>query len=296
MSARLALSITDSLSVCVNRLYFHRDSKRIVRWKNKLRMVVCSCDLDLELLCEGNQRISRCTTKVGSTGQPGVVAPAATRSGSDLHGGGASKVLSGVPSPLQLHSREPSLIQHLHVIPADHSHRHGEIVILSAGRWDAKLELIPAYTHKAYTSGGQLQEPFPLMPGSQWHRSFQGKHAAVVHKARVTILFDIQMSVTSLEQPLFVARDFQGGLFCKRLSATSMGALEKAWLSQNQVDGDPAISLSKMKGASFMGLDIPALTEYFRSKVPSFQGFRSREKERGRSQHDIGSRQLFVQS
>jgi hypothetical protein len=40
-----------------------------------------------------------------------------------------------------------------------------------------------------------------------------------------------------------------------------------------------------------MGLDIPALTEYFRSKVPSFQGFRSREKERGRSHEDIGLRQ-----
>ena len=91
MSERLALSITDSLSASVTRLYFHRDSKRIVRWKNKLRMVVCSCDLDLELLCEGNQRLSRCTTKVGSTGQPGVVTPAATRSGGAQEGGGGFK-------------------------------------------------------------------------------------------------------------------------------------------------------------------------------------------------------------
>jgi hypothetical protein len=42
--------------------------------------VVCSCDLDLESLCEGNQQLNRCATKVGSTGQPGVVTPAATRS------------------------------------------------------------------------------------------------------------------------------------------------------------------------------------------------------------------------
>ena len=81
VSARLARSITDSLSASVNRLYFH--SGRIVRWKNKLRTVVCSCDLDLEILCEGNQRLSRCTTKVGSTGQPCLVTPAATRSGGD---------------------------------------------------------------------------------------------------------------------------------------------------------------------------------------------------------------------
>ena len=134
-------------------------------------------------------------------------------------------------------------------IPADHSRRHCEIVVLSGGRWDAKLEHMPAYTHKAYTSGGQLQEPFPLMPGTQWHRSFQGRHAAVVHKERVTILFEIQMSVANLEQPLFVARDFHEGLFCKRLSATSAGALEKAWLSQNRIDGDPEISLSNMKGS-----------------------------------------------
>jgi len=129
------------------------------------------------------------------------------------------------------------------------------------------------------------------MPGTQWHRSFQGRHAAVVHKERVTILFEIQMSVANLEQPLFVARDFHEGLFCKRLSATSAGALEKAWLSQNRIDGDPEISLSNMKGASFMGLDIPGFTNYLAGLVPSFQGARLREKERGRSKEDIGLRQ-----
>ena len=206
-------------------------------------------------------------------------------------GGGASKVLSPGTAPVQLHSRELSLIQQVHVIPADHSRRHCEIVVLSGGRWDVKLEHMPAYTHKAYTSGGQLQEPFPLMPGTQWHRSFQGRHAAVVHKERVTILFEIQMSVANLEQPLFVARDFHEGLFCKRLSATSAGALEKAWLSQNRMDGDPEISLSNMKGASFMGLDIPGFTNYLAGLVPSFQGARFREKERGRSKEDIGPRQ-----
>jgi len=200
-------------------------------------------------------------------------------------------VLSPGTAPVQLHSRELSLIQQVHVIPADHSRRHCEIVVLSGGRWDAKLEHMPAYTHKAYTSGGQLQEPFPLMPGTQWHRSFQGRHAAVVHKERVTILFEIQMSVANLEQSLFVSRDFHGGLFCKRLSATSAGALEKAWLSQNRIDGDPEISLSNMKGASFMGLDIPGFTNYLAGLVPSFQGARLREKERGRSKEDIGLRQ-----
>jgi hypothetical protein len=107
----------------------------------------------------------------------------------------------------------------------------------------------------------------------------------------VTILFEIQMSVANLEQPLFVARDFHEGLFCKRLSATSVGALEKAWLSQNRIDGDPEISLSNMKGASFMGLDIPGFTNYLAGLVPSFQGARLREKERGRCKEHIGPRQ-----
>jgi hypothetical protein len=107
----------------------------------------------------------------------------------------------------------------------------------------------------------------------------------------VTILFEIQMSVANLEQPLFVARDFHEGLFCKRLSATSAGALEKAWLSQHRIDSDPEISLSNMKGASFMGLDIPGFTNYLAGLVPSFQGARLREKERGRSKEDIGLRQ-----
>ena len=114
MSARLARSITDSLPASVNRLYFH--SGRIVRWKNKLRTVVCSCDLDLEILCEGNQRLSRCTTKVGSTRQPGVVTPAATRSGDAQNGRGASQLLGTATSTGELQQRELVLIQDLHVI------------------------------------------------------------------------------------------------------------------------------------------------------------------------------------
>jgi hypothetical protein len=104
-------------------------------------------------------------------------------------------------------------------------------------------------------------------------------------------MFEITMSVTTAEVPRFVARDFEGGVFCKSIASTSMGALEQAWLSQNLAKHDTQISLANMKGGRFMGLDIPALTEYFRSKVPSFQAFRMREKERGSSKEDIGLRQ-----
>ena len=68
--------LTASVAASVRRLYFDKASGRNVRWKNKLRMVVCSCDLDLESLCEGNHQLNRCSTKVESTRQPGVsVAP-----------------------------------------------------------------------------------------------------------------------------------------------------------------------------------------------------------------------------
>ena len=40
-----------------------------------------------------------------------------------------------------------------------------------------------------------------------------------------------------------------------------------------------------------MGLDIPGFTNYLAGLVPSFQGARLREKERGRSKEDIGLRQ-----
>ena len=40
-----------------------------------------------------------------------------------------------------------------------------------------------------------------------------------------------------------------------------------------------------------MGIDIPAFTNYLAGLVPSFQGARLREKERGRSKEDIGLRQ-----
>ncbi len=68
-----------------------------------------------------------------------------------------------------------------------------------------------------------------------------------LYTKKASILFEIQMNVASPEHPLFVARDFQGGPFCKPVSATSMGTLEMAWLPQNQVDGDTDIRLSKMK-------------------------------------------------
>ena len=252
---------------------------------------MCSCDLDLEILCEGNQRLSRCTTKVGSTRQPGVVTPAATRSGGAQNGRGASQLLGTATSTGELQQRELVLIQDLHVIPANHSLKQCEIVVLSHGRWDPALENMPAFTHKGYTSAGQDVEPFPLIPGARWRRSFRGRHAAAVGKDTVVIMFEITMSVSTAEVPRFVARDFEGGVFCKSIASTSMGALEQAWLSQNLAKHDTQISLANMKGGRFMGLDIPALTEYFRSKVPSFQAFRMREKERGSSKEDIGLRQ-----
>jgi hypothetical protein len=116
---------------------------------NVSKMVVCSCDLDLELLCEGNLKLTRCATKVDSTGQPGVVTPAVTRSGDDENGGGVSEVLSPGTAPVDLHSRELSLIQHLHVIPEDQSRRHCEIVVLSTDRWHTKLEYMSGYTNRA---------------------------------------------------------------------------------------------------------------------------------------------------
>ena len=252
---------------------------------------MCSCDLDLQSLCAGNQQLNRCATNVGSTGQPGVVTPAATRSGGAQNGGGASKMLGTATSTGELQKRELVLIQDLHVIPANHSLKQCEIVVLSHGRWDPALENMPAFTRKGYTSAGQDVEPFPLIPGARWRRSFRGRHAAAVGKDTVVIMFEITMSVTTAEVPRFVARDFEGGVFCKSITSTSMGALEQAWLSQNLAEHDTQITLGNMKGARFMGLDVPALTEYFRSKVPSFQGVRSREKERGPSKEDIGLRQ-----
>ena len=196
---------------------------------------MCSCDLDLESLCEGNQQLNRCATKVGSTGQPGVVTPAATRSGDAQNGGGASKMLGTATSTGELQKRELDLIQDLHVIPANHSLKQCEIVVLNHGRWDPALENMPAFTHKGYTSAGQEIEPFPLIPGARWRRLFRGRHAAAVGKDTVVIMFEITMSVTTAEVPRFVARDFEGGVFCKSIASTSTGALEQAWLSQNLV-------------------------------------------------------------
>ncbi len=42
------------------------------------------------------------------------------------------------------------------------------------------MENMPAFTHKVYTSVGQDVEPFPLIPGARWRRSFRGRHAAGV--------------------------------------------------------------------------------------------------------------------
>jgi hypothetical protein len=79
---------------------------------------------------------------------------------------------------------------------------------------------MPAFTHKGYTSAGQDVEPFPLIPGARWRRSFRGRHAAAVGKDTVVIMFEITMSVSTAEVPRFVARDFEGGVFCKSIAST----------------------------------------------------------------------------
>ena len=63
LCVRVSCDLPVSLPQCVRRLYFDKASGRNVRWKNKLRMVVCSCDLDLESLCEGNHQLNRGSTK-----------------------------------------------------------------------------------------------------------------------------------------------------------------------------------------------------------------------------------------
>ncbi len=252
---------------------------------------MCACDQNLDLPCQGNLRLNRCPTTLIDTRKAATVTCTVTRSAVD--GGVVSKVLGSVVSTEagELLKGELALIQHLHVIPVNHLLKSSEIVLLSKGTWDTSLEEMPAYTHKSYITGGQVVDPFPLIPGAQWRRSFRGKHAAAVDKPIVIILFSIQMSTTTPDSPLFVTCDFETGVFGKRVSSSSMGGLEKAWLSQNQVLNDAQISKAYINGARFMGLDIPTFTNFLAGLVPSFQGARLREKERGRSKQDIGSRQ-----
>jgi len=51
------------------------------------------------------------------------------------------------------------------------------------------------------TSSVELVDPFPLIPGTQWLRSFPGKYTTTVVKDTVVITFEITMSVTTTEVP-----------------------------------------------------------------------------------------------
>ena len=107
-------------------------------------------------------------------------------------------MLGTATSTGELQKRELVLIQDLHVIPANHSLKQCEIVVLSHGRWDPALENMPAFTHKGYTCAGQDVEPFPLIPGARWRRSFRGRHAAAVGKDTVVIMFEISCTCLCL--------------------------------------------------------------------------------------------------
>ena len=107
---------------------------------------MCACDQNLDLPCQGNLRLNRCPTTLLDTRKAATVTCAVTRSAVD--GGGASKVLGSVASTEagDLLKGELVLMQHLHVIPANHLLKSSEIVLLSKGRWDTSLEEMPAYT------------------------------------------------------------------------------------------------------------------------------------------------------
>jgi hypothetical protein len=74
-----------------------------------------------------------------------------------------------------------------------------------------------------------------------------------VGKDTVVIMFEITMSVTTAEVPRFVARDFEGGVFCKSITSTSMGAPEQAWLSQNLAEHDTQITLGNIERSKIHG-------------------------------------------
>mmetsp|Transcript_11597 Transcript_11597/g.28951 ORF Transcript_11597/g.28951 Transcript_11597/m.28951 type:complete len:84 (+) Transcript_11597:980-1231(+) len=81
-----------------------------------------------------------------------------------------------------------------------------------------------------------------------WRREIGGKHAAVVNKKQVTLVFQISISLMNPERPMFQVRNHDGGPFARSFMAASTGKLELEWLSQNGSDDQVELRLGGMQG------------------------------------------------
>ena len=155
----------------------------IVKWKGG--HIVCTCKPSG--LCRGELRLDRCQLSKDVTQDPPPVEGKRAREGKDyglmesgpLGGAGRSKF-----SRDTLYAGEAERLQNLVEIPR-YGRNDGPIVVCEKGRWGEDLMLHEGWAFK--TCG----ITFPLRVGSRWRKSFTGRHAVVVKKKEVTIVFEI---------------------------------------------------------------------------------------------------------
>ena len=90
-------------------------------------------------------------------------------------------------------------------IPSQVETRASALVILDNGTWGKQL-----LQHERWSASTQ-DVKFPLRLGLKWRKELKGRHAQVVDKPFVNVLFEIVQQANYPERPSFRIRDFDKG-------------------------------------------------------------------------------------
>ena len=268
------------------------------RWDSSKKKLLCCCDGYGS--CRGGAAITQCAERrrAGAdcaVDHPSSVSASLSRVKKQVQ---TPNLQAAPPDPLavpgsrgtaNLLPGQVAVLKAMHVVDASRDPRAASLVVLEHGTWNNQLAGMNDWVASVTTLGGGEQR-FPLRAGAVWRRNVSGKHAAVVGKASVTLIFEIKLSLSHPEKPVISVRDYDLGAFGRSFSSPSLGTVELEWLSQGP-EGGNGLSLTNMRGKAFAGLNNPNLAALFSSWTPGFEGFREGLKTRGPGEKEVGARQ-----
>ena len=166
-------------------------------------------------------------------------------------------------------------------IPSQVETRASALVILDNGTWGKQL-----LQHERWSASTQ-DVKFPLRLGLKWRKELKGRHAQVVDKPYVNVLFEIVQQANYPERPSFRIRDFDNGPLAATFSSHDVCDLERKWLlqSNNTFSFSEKLPDIKIRGTMFTGFNNLYFAQHLLDVTPEFEAGRLERTRLASKQH-----------
>jgi hypothetical protein len=244
---------------------------RLVKWCNRHLLCMCSETSD----CRGGRRLEGCKTSFECRPASGSAMSEVSDSLDRLeqlpsprppaHDPRASSAIGN-----KLFKMQEEFFSSVTSIPSQVETRASALVILNNGTWGKELLL-----HERWSASTQ-DVKFPLRLGLQWRKEFGGRHAQVVDKSFVNVMFEIVQQAGHPERPSFRIRDFDIGPLAATFSSQDVHDLERKWLlqSNNTSVFSEKLQGTTMRGTTFTGFNNLYFAQHLLDVTPEFEGGR----------------------